>query len=457
MKPENPQPDSAVDATGALARFVAESRWEDIPENVRHAGRRTLINCLATALAGCREPAVEHCLAVLRAFSGPAEAALIGRSERMDILAASFINAAAANVFDFDDTHFATIIHPSAPVVPAALALSERAHASGQALLQALILGIEAECRLGLAVSPWHYAHGWHITSTCGVVGAAAAAGKLLGLDAQRMAVALSLGATQACGLLESLGTMAKSVSVGNAPRNGLVAALLAEQGFLAAPRTLEGKYGFVNVMGDKPDAGALLRGLGSDWESAHVGYKPYPCGIVLHPVIDALLALRAEHGLAAETIARVTVRAHPLLAQRTDRGHPRNGCEAQVSLQHTVAICFIHGAAGLAQFTDSCAADPAALAFGDRVEILDDATMAVEAAEVTLRTRDGRSLHKVVAHGLGSLGRPMSDLQLEAKLRACAAYGAPGLATQPLIDAAWNVDRVPDAAALAKLCQPAP
>ena len=455
MHAENPRPAADADATGALARFLAESRWEDIPEAVRHAGRRTLINCLATALAGCREPAVEHSLAVLRAFAGPAEAALIGRGERLDILSASYINAAASNLFDFDDTHFATIIHPSAPVVPAALALAERGHASGRDLLHAIVLGVEAECRLGLAVSPWHYAHGWHITSTCGVVGAAAAAGKLLGLDAPRMSVALSLGATQACGLLESLGTMAKSVSVGNAPRNGIVAALLAEQGYLAAPRTLDGKYGFINVMGDKPDAGAILRGLGSDWESARVAYKPYPCGIVLHAVIDALLALRAEHGLTADQVARVTVRAHPLLAQRADRRRPRNGCEAQVSLQHTAAVCLMQGAAGILQFTDACAADPAALAFGDRVEIQDDAMMAVEAADVTLRTTDGRSLRRAVTHGPGSLGRPMSDEQLEAKLRECAGYGAPGFATQPLIDAAWNIDRLPDAAGLAKLCQP--
>lgn len=455
MKSVNQVPPSNSNATGELASFIANSNWEDIPESVRHEGRRTLINYLASALGGCQEPAVQNSIAVLSQFSGTAEATLIGRSERLDILNASFINATASNLFDFDDTHFPTIIHPSAPVVPAVLALAERQHRSGQDMLHAQILGIEAECRLGLAVSPWHYAHGWHITSTCGVVGAAAAAGKMLGLDSQRMSVALSLGATQACGLLESLGTMAKSVSVGNAPRNGIVAAFLAKQGFLAAPNTLDGKYGFINVMGNKPNPGAILLELGSRWESARIAFKPYPCGIVLHPVIDALLALREEHELTTEKVTMVTVRAHPLLAQRTNRKSPRNGCEAQVSLQHVAAVCLMQGAAGILQFTDAYAIHHDVVDFGNRVEIQDDLNIAIDAADVTLRTSDGRILNKTIKHSLGSLGRPMSDAQLESKLRELAAYGAPGLATQPLIDAAWNIDRLPDAAVLAKLAQP--
>jgi 2-methylcitrate dehydratase PrpD len=455
MNTDNPNSDA--DATAGLARFLAQSRWEDVPETVRHAARRTLLNCIGTALGGCREPAIEHALAVLRQFSGPAQAALIGRAERLDVLSAAFVNAAAANVFDFDDTHLQTVIHPSAPVVPAALALAERRHASGREMLHALVLGVEAECRVGNAVSPWHYAHGWHITSTCGVIGAAAAAGRLLGLDPPCMVAALGLGATQACGLLESLGTMAKSISVGNAPRNGIVAALLAERGYAAAARTLDGAYGFIHVMGERPDAGAILRGLGVEWESARVAYKPYPCGIVLHPVIDALLALRAEHALEAANVGRVKVRAHPLLAQRTDRKGPRSGCEAQVSLQHAVAVCLLHGAAGIREFTDAAAADPLALALGERVEIEDDPAMGVEAASVTVHTADARMLRRDIEHALGSLGRPMSDAELEAKLREQARSGAPGFDPDPLLDALWRVERLPDAAVLAQLLQPTP
>lgn len=445
------------DETGALARFLAASRREDIPERVRHEGRRAILNCLGTALGGCRDEQVEHALAVLRPFSGPAEAQLIGRDERLDTLTAAFVNAAASNLHDFDDTHMQTIIHPSAPVVPGALALAERQRADGARLLHAVILGIEAECRVGNAVSPWHYAHGWHITSTCGAVGAAAAAAKLLDLDAPRMNAALALGATQACGLIDSLGTMAKSVSVGNAPRGGIVAALLAQRGFTAGPRTLDGQYGFINVLGEKPDAGAITRGLGQDWEAAKVAFKPYPCGIVLHPVIDALLALREKHGLKAQDVERVTVRAHSLLRRRTDRKRPALGREAQVSLQHAAAMCLMHGAAGLRQFTDAMAVDPAAQSFGDRITIEDDDGIAVEAAKVTLRTTDGRNLGLDVAHALGSLGKPMSDAQIEAKVRDCAAFGAPGFDAAPLIDAVWGIEKLADASALARLTRLTP
>ena len=320
--------------TATLARFVAESRWEDVPLQVRHEGKRTLLNSLGAALGGCRDDAVNHLLAVLGLFCGPPQATVLGRGERLDTLSAAFVNGASANVFDFDDTHLPTVIHPAAPVVPAVLALAERSHITGAQLLHALILGVEVECRIGNAITPWHYAHGWHITSTCGVIGAAAAAARLLRLDAQQTAMAIGLGANQACGLIESLGTMAKSVSVGNAPRNGLLAALLAQRGFSAAPRTLEGPRGFLHVMGEQPDLPVIVSGLGDAWESARNTYKPYPCGVVLHPVIDALLHLRRSEEFHPEWVQKLIVKGNPLLRERTDRPDPSSGREAQVSVQ---------------------------------------------------------------------------------------------------------------------------
>jgi 2-methylcitrate dehydratase PrpD len=443
---------SNADVTTPLARFLVESRWEDVPAAVRHEGKRTLLNSVGAALGGCGDAAIGKALAVLRQFSGPPEATVIGHTERLDILNAAFLNAASANVFDFDDTHLPTVIHPAAPVAPAVLAFAERQRVTGSQLLHALILGVEVECRVGNAVTPWHYSRGWHITSTCGVVGAAAAVGKLLGLGKQQTIWALGLAANQSCGLVESLGSMAKSLSVGNAPRNGIVAAFLAQQGFTAAPHTLEGPRGFAYVMGDRPDLTAIDGGLGTVWESARNTYKPYPCGIVLHPVIDALLELRARHGLDAEHIERVTVRGNPLLRQRTDRPRPRSGREAQVSLQHTAAVCFLHGAAGLRQYTDACAAEPVVLAFGDKVALQDDPAIPVEGAVVTVRTADGRTLAHEIRHALGSLGRPMSDTQIEAKARDLARFGPSGCDIDRLIDAVWGLERLDDAATLVKL-----
>src|SRR4029077_3174800 len=172
--------------TEHLAEFVAASRWEDIPEAVRQEGVRSLLNFVGGALGGCRDEAARLAARVLAPFFGPAQASVIGRSERPDALNAAFLNAVSANVLEYDDTHLATVIHPAAPVAPGLFALAEERRVSGAALVHALILGIEAECRIGLGVMPTHYRRGWHITATCGIFGAAAAAGKLLGLDARR-------------------------------------------------------------------------------------------------------------------------------------------------------------------------------------------------------------------------------------------------------------------------------
>src|SRR6266436_6943125 len=183
--------------TESLARFVVATRWEDIPSEVAHQAKRSLMNFFAVALAGCRTSPVEMALRSLADFSGGKQATLIGRRECIDALSAAFLNAAGANVHDFCDTHLRSVIHPTAPVAPALLALAELQRVSGRDLLLALILGNEVQARIGLAISPSHYDKGWHITSTCGVFGAAAGSGKLAALDERRMVWALGTAATQ--------------------------------------------------------------------------------------------------------------------------------------------------------------------------------------------------------------------------------------------------------------------
>jgi 2-methylcitrate dehydratase PrpD len=448
---------SVTDVTASLARFLVASRWDDLPDDVRHQARRTLLNGLGTGIGGSRDASVTSALAALRAFDGPPEATVIGTRERSGALTAAFVNAVSINVHDFDDTHLPTIIHPAAPIAPALLALAEHApeRVAGADLLHALVLGVEVACRLGNAVTPYHYGHGWHITSTCGVVGAAAAASRLLRLDAGGTAHALGLAAAQAAGLVEGLGSMAKSVSVGNAARNGIVAALLARAGVTAAPHMLEGARGFLHVMGSEPDLRALVDGLGEAWESARVTYKPYPCGIVLHPVVDAVLALRARRGLTARDVDRVTVRGNPLLRQRADRPAPRSGREAQVSLQHTVAVCLLHGAAGIREFTDAAAADAAALELGARVEVEDDDALAADAAEVTVHVAAGSAVTERVDHPLGSLARPLSDAQIEAKARDLAAFAGVDVDVGRLFAVGSELDHLDDAALIVRLTVP--
>jgi 2-methylcitrate dehydratase PrpD len=438
--------------TERLAEFLVASRWEDIPDAVRREGVRSLLNFVGGALGGCRDEAVTLAAKVLAPYFGPPQATIIGRSERTDALNAAFFNAVSANVLEYDDTHLATVIHPGAPVAPGLFALAERRRVSGAALVHALILGIEAECRIGLGVMPTHYRRGWHITATCGIFGAAAAAGKLLGLDKTHMAWALGHAATQSAGLVESLGSMSKSIGVGNAARNGLAAALFAEASFTAAERAIEGRYGFAPVTSDSVTLGAITGGLGESWEILANCYKPYPCGVVLFPVIDACLELRARHAPAPGRIAQIIVRGHPLLRERADRPLVETGREAKVSLQHSVAVALLQGAAGLAQYEDRCVADPAVRALRARVAVEEDESVPVEAALVTLRLTDGTSLAEHVRHGRGTPGRPMSDDELDAKVRELIASGAPRVDAPGLIAAIRAIPGEADSARIVRL-----
>ena len=443
------------DVTARVVDTVAAAHWRDLPDSVMHEAKRSLLNHFAAAFAGCRDGTFERLLAVLAPLSGPARASLIGRSERLGLLDAAFMNAVIANVLDFCDTHLETVIHPSAPIAPAVFALAEQRPVSGRQLLHAFAIGVDVACRIGNSISPQHYARGWHITGTCGVLGAALATGKLIGLDRRGLTSALGGAATQASGLVEMLGFDAKSLNVGNAARNGLLAALLAEQGFTGPDRPLEGRRGFLAVLGHNADTARITDGLGHRSELAHNTYKPYPCGVVLHPVIDACLELRARAGFDSERIARVVVRGNPLLKARTDR-QVTTGREAQVCLSHTVAVALLEGRAGLAEYTDACVNDPRIRTFGARVAIEEDAAIPVEAAQVATILGDGTQAIAHVAHARGSLARPLSDRELEEKLRGLAAPHLARPQIECLIDAIWSLDRLEDAAVPIRLARPA-
>lgn len=437
--------------SAALARFAVRTRWDDIPPAVRHEAKRSLLNFFATALAGWNDPALQAAAVVFASFRSGADCSVIGRAARTDLLHAASLNAMAGNVHDFDDTHMPTILHPTAPVAPALLALAQTRRVSGADLLAAFVVGVEVECRLANAVSPWHYARGWHITSTCGVFGAAAACGRLLGLDEQRMLWALGNASAQSSGLVETLGTMAKSMGVGNAASNGVLSALLAQEGFAGPAAPVEGPRGFLQVMGERADADAIAQGLAERWELQRNTYKPYPCGVVLNPVIEACLALH-EDGVRLAQVERVELTGHPLLRQRTDRPQPASGREAQVSAQHAVAIVLASGRAGLDEFSDASVAQAEAGALAQRLAFHDDATYAVEAASVRVQLRDGRQVERKIAVARGSLGAPLSDADLERKLQALCAWGGSGCDAAALARAVWVLDASPDAGALAAL-----
>lgn len=447
--PGNMSPSQGI--SRVLADFVAESRFENLPPELIHEAKRSLLNGFATALAGASDPVVDRCIETLASFSGPPSSGLVGRRERFDGLTAAFLNAVATNVHDFDDTHTGTIIHPTAPVSPVVFVLAETQKISGRQLLEAFILGVEAECRIGNSVSPGHYKRGWHITSTCGVFGAAVAAGKLRKLDCKRMLAAIGIASAQAGGLVENLGTMAKSVGVGNAARNGLVSALMAETGVEGPSLPLEGERGFLKVTCDDPRPSDLTDGLGEDWQLSRNTYKPYPCGVVLNPVIEACLEIAARQEFDLAKVQAVTVSGHSLLRERTDRPDMATGREAQVSAQHAVSVCLMRAAAGLDEFSDAAVHSPEIRRFRGRVRVEISPDIPVGAAAVTVHLANGDRIETYIGQARGDEGKPLSDKDLEDKLRKLAAYGSPGLDVEPLIKEIWKLEELEDAASLMK------
>jgi 2-methylcitrate dehydratase PrpD len=445
----NPVPDSEV--TRKLARYIVDAQPGDLPAKVKKEGLRTLLNYVGCAVGGAKHEAVDIAVKALSPFSGVAHASLFGRAERFDIMHAAFINGLSSHVLDFDDTHLKTVIHPGGPVCSAILAYAEQFKVSGEDFLNALILGVEAECRIGNAVYPDHYDRGWHITGTAGVFGAAAAVGKLMKLDEQQMTWALGVAASQPVGLREMFGTMTKPFHPGRAAQNGLFAAFLAQGGFTSSNQALEAKRGWANVLSTKQDYSEITSGLGDHFEISINTYKPFACGIVIHPAIDGCAQLSAKYDLTADKVAKVELKVHPLVLELTGKKTPQTGLEGKFSVYHSCAMAIIDREAGERQYSDENVRSAVTIALRDKVEAVVDKAIHEHQADVTITTKDGQKLHLFVENAIGSLGRPMTDADLEAKFKGLSEGILDPPRTQALIDLCWGVETLKDVALLPK------
>jgi 2-methylcitrate dehydratase PrpD len=441
--------------TRPLASWVAGCRPADIPDAVRQEGLRTFFNWLGCAVGGARHETVDRALQAVTPFSGPATATVIGRGERLDALHGALLNGISSHVLDYDDTHLKTIIHPAGPVASALLSVAELRPATGAELLHALIIGVEVECRIGNAVYPDHYDRGWHITGTAGVFGAAAAVGKLIGLDEGRLTWALGIAATQSSGLREMFGTMCKSFHPGRAAQNGALAAFLAEAGFDSSERGIEAPRGFANVLSTKQDFSEILDGLGTRWEAALNSYKPFACGIVIHPTIDGCIQLREELGPAVDDIAHVSLTTHPLVLELTGKTEPKTGLEAKFSVYHAAAAALLDGDGSPTAFTDALVNDAKLVALRRKVKAKADPNCAEDAVTIRVTLGDGRTVEKHVAHAIGSLDRPLTDAQLETKFHNQASLVIGEDASRRLMETAWALPDLAEAGESARASVP--
>jgi 2-methylcitrate dehydratase PrpD len=402
--------------TGILAEFVAthpSGGWDAAVEREAH---RTLQNWLGCAIGASQHATALAALAAVQELAPAAQASILGRAERVDMGSAALLNGITSHTFDYDDTHLKTIIHPAGPVASAALALAEQRGASGRQFVDALVLGIDVSCRVGNMIYPDHYDRGWHITGSTGMLGAAAACSRLLGLDAAKTAMALGIAASQPIGVREQFGSMTKSFHVGGAARAGLMSALMARHGYTSSARALEAPRGLAQTYSAKCDWREIADQLGERFEISFNTYKPFACGIVIHPAIDGCVQLARAHGLRAGDIEHVDLLVHSLVLELTGKKTPRNGLEAKFSVYHACAAGILFGQAGEAEFADAIVVREDVIALRDRVRARVDDAIAEAAADVVVTCKDGRKLHLRVEHAIGSLQRPMTDADLARK-----------------------------------------
>jgi 2-methylcitrate dehydratase PrpD len=419
--------------TTAVADFVAKSRWEDCPAPAVAAARRAILDSLGVTLAGSLEPSASILQAVALAEGGAPLCTIVGTGRRTGAVWAALCNGTAAHALDFDDTNFTLLGHPSAPVLAAALAAGELALADGQALIHAFLLGFEVETTLAAVINPEHYEHGWHATSTLGALGAAAAASRLLGLDTAQIQAALAVAASQSSGLKENFGTMTKPFHAGHAARSGVLAALLAREGWTASERALEGPQGFFNVLGAGARRLQALDTLGAPWKisTSGVAVKPYPSCACTHSIIDGALELGRAHQIRPDDVAEVTVGVSALVPRILIHSDPRTGLEAKFSAEFSAAAALCDRRVGIATFRDDKARDPAIRALMSRVRMRVDPDIPGDAerhmwSRVTVRLTDGRSWSVGPREVPGHPGNPLTHDALREKFDECARLALP-------------------------------
>jgi 2-methylcitrate dehydratase PrpD len=402
--------------TRTLLDFVRRTDSADVPADVMHESTRCLLDHLGLAIAGAAEPAARIVRAQAVMLGGEPQARALGTADRLRVTDAALINGIACHALDFDDTHVPTILHPTTPLYAAGTALAEWRGARGVDLVAAHALGYELAARVSNALYPEHYDAGWHMTGTTGALASAAVAIRLLQLGPRPATHCLSVAATQAAGHREQFGTMTKPFHAGHAAQAGVWAGLLAAAGFTGAPDPLQGRRGMFAVMSSASNPADLVDGLGDRWQIFDNGVKPYACGVVIHPAIDAVRDLAARHGLTADRITKITLRVHPLVPELTGKTDPRTGLEGKFSVTFACAIGLLTGRAGEAEFSDALVSRPDVRALMERIEVVPDPGVPHTQAGATALTDDGTTAQTWIDDARGTPGNRLTDDELRDK-----------------------------------------
>jgi 2-methylcitrate dehydratase PrpD len=441
--------------TEALIEFALRLDPRTLPEPVVDGATACLLDWMGNAIRGSREPLAEALWRVIAAAGGAPDATILGRGKKTSALWAVLANGAQSHALDFDDTHVPSLIHGSAPVAPVVLALAEWQSNSGGEALAAFVAGFEVEARIGRAIGHALAERGWHATGMVGTFGAAVAAGKLLGLDAHGLRQALGIAGTQAAGLEQSFGTMSKPFHPGKAAMNGLLAALLASEGFTGPTGILDGAGSFPRTFLGAANLTPALESLGERFELLENSFKPYAACLLTHATIDAGRAIRQRWSPVSKEVAAVECRVYPLTVKVAAIPLPRTGLEGKFSLPYCAALGLLEGEAGEQCFSDEAIRDPELRALTGKVRVVADASLAEAEAVMRVTLADGRIFEEHVKVARGNPGNPSSREELEEKFRALTGAVLPSDRVETLLSGIRSFPTLIDVGRLVALTAP--
>ena len=422
--------------TQEIAGYVARTRYRDIPSDVIQLARGFILDGLGVALAGSTDQCARLVQRHVRRMGGSAECSIVGTSASAPAPQAALANGVAGHAMDYDDTQLSTskeavyglLTHPTTPVLAAVLAVGQTQKITGAEFVLAYVLGVEVECRIADAINPRHYQSGFHSTSTMGGLGAAMAAGKILGMKEPQLLMTLGIAASMASGLRENFGTMTKPLHAGRAAENGVTAALLARDGFTAAPNILEARRGFFNAMAGGFDESKVSGRLGSPYfmKQPGISIKPYPSGSLSHPAQDLILDLVRAHDLKAEDIEHIDVGTNSNVPNALIYPMPKTALEGKFSIPFCMAIAVIERKAGIAQFQDRKVRDQKVIELMKRVTLYVDEELErlgydQVRSRIRVKLKDGRVVGDRYDVARGHPTKPMSWAELTEKFRDCA------------------------------------
>jgi 2-methylcitrate dehydratase PrpD len=445
----------AMSATHRLAEFVQKTTLADCPEPVLVQVHRATLDTIGCMLAGATEPVAAIVRQIARAEGGIPLCRVFGTSLRTSPTWAALANGAAGHAHDFDDTNFALTGHPSVPLLAACFAAAEAEMGDGATVALAYVMGFEIDAALGRALNPDHYTRGWHATTSIGTLGCAAAACRILALDAAQTVNALGIAASMASGLKENFGSMTKPYHAGHAARNGVLAAQLAREGMTASETALDGRQGYAAAF-----SGATLRSdvfdrLGQRWEilESGIAVKPYPSCALTHSAIDTLIALRTTHALVPAQVSRVEVRVNRVVPDVLRHERPTNGLERKFSMPYCAAVALARGGIELGHFGDG-PVDDDVQALMERVTMVPDPAMPdgleLQAwTRVTVTLADGRVLSPEASGARGHPDHPLDDAALREKFLGCAAPALAHDEAAAIADQIHHLEDIPDIRAL--------